>query len=245
MRALRLGLPGFALALSFVSTAACTKETPAVAPATIAAVPSASSTARPLAVSSSAPAPESAPRETGPARLVETSGDVPIYSDDPQWGDRKTPALIVFVDLQCPHCAVFHKMLTDATRRPSTRIVWKHFPLRSHPAARPAAEAAQGVFMLAGGDAFAGFVERVFAANAKGAALTAADFVRWAGEVGVRDLEAYRAGLRENRWASTVDRDLALTEKLGLLGTPTLFIDGEIWKGDGNEDLDAAIAKRR
>ncbi len=233
----------FLVATSLMAASACTTDPPVMTPATIATVAPPPAGGRPLAVSPGAPTPElAAVTGTGPATLVETSGDVPIYSDDPHWGDRTSPALVVFVDLQCPHCAVFHKMLVDAARPRSVRVVWKHFPLRSHPAARPAAEAAQGVFMMAGGDAFTRFVERVFEANSKGKGLTPDDFARWAGEAGVRDLSDYRTGLTDGRWASTVDRDLALTEKLHLEGTPTLFIDGTLF--NGSDDLATAITRR-
>ena len=230
-----------AVAGALLAASACHDEPPPLAPATV--VPIAPVTSNGDGRVSSIPVASSRAAQTapvGPPVILEQNAEVPIFSDDPQWGDRKSPALVVFVDLQCPHCAVFHKQLVDATRTPSVRIVWKHFPLASHPAARPAAEAAQGVYMLAGGDAFAAFVDKVF--SHQGSPPSQADYVRWAHEVGVKDMADYLAGLRSKRWAPTVDRDHDLAEKLQVLGTPTLYIDGAVYRGTSDADLSSAIA---
>ena len=160
---------------------------------------------------------------------VSSEGDaaVPIFARNPSWGSRTALVTVVeFSDLQCPFCARVVPTLSalrDAYGPETLRIVWKNNPLEFHPNARPAAEAAMGVFELAGARAFWKFHDAAFADQAS---LNDGSYQRWASEAGVSDAAAFRAGLSSHRWADGVDADLSDGKVLGVDGTPMFFING-------------------
>ena len=70
-----------------------------------------------------------------------------------------------FSDFQCPFCSKVEPALDQAKTMygpDKIRIVWKNKPLPFHPNAKPAAEAAMGVFALKGNDAFWKFHDTAF-----------------------------------------------------------------------------------
>jgi protein-disulfide isomerase len=152
---------------------------------------------------------------------------VPVSSKDPTWGNRNAPVTIVtFSDFECPFCSRVEATLEQVktTYGPDkVRIVWKNEPLPFHQNAKPAAEAAQGVFAMKGSDAFWKFHKLAFQ-NQK--ALTADNFEKWAKEAGVTDMAKYKAGLQNHTWAEKVDKDHALAKQVGVNGTPAFYING-------------------
>jgi protein-disulfide isomerase len=83
---------------------------------------------------------------------------VPISSKDPMWGKRDAPVtVVIYSDFQCPYCSRVEPTLDQVKTTygaDKVRLVWKNNPLPFHQNAKPAAEAAQGVFAMAGNDAF-------------------------------------------------------------------------------------------
>ena len=108
--------------------------------------------------------------EPGGAESATTWNDsdspVPISSNDPTWGTRNAPVTIVeFSDFQCPFCGRVEPTLEQVktTYGPDkVRIIWKNEPLPFHDKAKPAAEAATGVFTMKGSDAFWKFHDTAF-----------------------------------------------------------------------------------
>jgi protein-disulfide isomerase len=187
----------------------------------------------------------------GTATDGETDAAVPISARNPTWGNRAALVTIVeFSDLQCPYCARLEPTLSRvraAYGPEDLRIVWKNDPLPFHPNARPAAEAAMGVFAMAGLQAFWRFHAAVFADQA---AMSDESYLRWAGEAGVRELGDFRAGLMSHRWVGVVDADLKEAEALGVEGTPTCLINGVVVIGaqpfgEFKTTIDAELAKAR
>ena len=82
------------------------------------------------------------------------------------WGKRDAPVTIVeYSDFQCPYCSRVEPTLDQvrtAYGPDKVRIVWRNNPLPFHQNAKPAAEAAQGVFALAGSDGFWKFHDTAF-----------------------------------------------------------------------------------
>jgi protein-disulfide isomerase len=159
----------------------------------------------------------------------EENAVVPIFADDAKWGARLAPVTIVaFEDFQCPFCARGAETLAKVEQSfgaEKVRIVFKHLPLPFHPNARPAAEAAEGVRVLGGDGAFWRFYASAFAAQSE---LGPESYARWAVEAGV-DGQAIAKG--NPAWGAKVDRDLELGKKLGVDGTPTFLVNGEIVAG--------------
>jgi len=104
------------------------------------------------------------------------------------------------------------------------RFVYRHFPLGSHPRARPAAEAS---LCADEQQKFWPFHDRVFQSPS---ALSDEDLLRYAGELGL-DQAAFEKCFREDRFAAQVDRDLQAAREAGVTGTPAFFVNGVLLSG--------------
>src|SRR5260370_32525306 len=102
-------------------------------------------------------------------------------------------------------------------------MIWKNNPLPFHQNAKPAAEAAQGVFALAGNDAFWKFHDTAFKNQT---ALSGDIYEKWAKDAGVKDGAAFKAGLDTHKWADKVAKDLNEGKTAGVQGTPSFFVNG-------------------
>ncbi|WP_394825262.1 DsbA family protein [Pendulispora albinea] len=173
-------------------------------------------------------------RSGGASASTEPSGTwsdsdspIPVDSHDPTWGARSAPVTIVqFSDFQCPYCSRVEPTIDQVKRAygpEKVRIVWKNLPLAFHRNAKPAAEAAEGVFRLKGHDAFWKFHDLAFQNQT---ALSPESYERWAQQAGVADLKTFRAGLASHQWAAKVDQDDALAQQIHVTATPGFFING-------------------
>jgi protein-disulfide isomerase len=151
---------------------------------------------------------------------------VPVSSRDPVWGNREAPVTIVgFEDFQCPFCARAQPTLDQikSTYGPeNVRIVWKNQPLAFHTNAKPAAEAAQVVFTLAGSSAFLTFHDTAFKNQAQ---LTPDNFRLWAVAAGA-DANAFDKAYATHAAAAKIEEDQQLAKKVGAVGTPSFRING-------------------
>ncbi len=162
----------------------------------------------------------------------DSDSPVPISSKDPMWGKRDAPITIVeYSDFQCPYCSRVEPTL-DQVRQAygpdKVRIVWKNNPLPFHPNAKPAAEAAKGVFSLAGNDGFWKFHDAAFKNQS---ALGDDSYAKWAKDSGVKDDATFKAGLASHKWADKVEKDLNDGKAAGVQGTPSFFINGVFING--------------
>jgi len=99
------------------------------------------------------------------------------------------------------------------------RLVFKDFPLPSHPRARLAHEAARCAGALG---RYWPYHDRLFAAQP---AFERDDLVRYAVELGLPG-EAFTRCLDEGRFAAAVEADVAQGRQLGVRSTPTFVING-------------------
>ncbi len=157
----------------------------------------------------------------------DSESPVPITSKDPMWGKRDAPVtVVIYSDFQCPYCSRVEPTL-DQVRQTygpdKVRMVWKNNPLPFHQNAKPAAEAAQGVFALAGNDGFWKFHDSAFKNQGQ---LSEDSYEKWAKDAGVKDGVAYKAGLDSHKWADKVDKDLNDGKAAGVQGTPSFFVNG-------------------
>ncbi len=168
---------------------------------------------------------------TLPPAPSELDSPVPIAADDPVWGSRGAPVTIVeLADFQCPYCSRAAATLDQIERDygpQKLRVVFKEYPLKFHPEARPCAEAAETVRALGGNDAFWKFYELAFHNQAD---LGIDAYERWAQSAGV-DANAFHNALFQRRFVAKVDDDIALGEKIGVNGTPAFYINGIVLGG--------------
>jgi protein-disulfide isomerase len=158
------------------------------------------------------------------AAWSDADSPIPVSAKDPMWGKREAPVTIVeFSDFQCPFCSRVEPTMEQVrtTYGPDkVRIIWKNQPLPFHDKAKPAAEAAQAVFLAKGSEAFWKFHSTAFK-NQKD--LSPESFEKWAVASGV-DAAQYKAALKKA--APKVDEDQQLANKVGARGTPAFRING-------------------
>jgi protein-disulfide isomerase len=162
-----------------------------------------------------------------------------LIGDSPVMGakDRKI-VMIEFSDFQCPFCATTNKNLKEfmAKHKDKVTLVYKHFPLTQiHPEALPAARAAwaankQGKFWE--------YHDALFANQPK---LNDAFYLETATSLKL-DIPKFNA---DRKLADTfIVQDFQLGRKLGVEGTPTLIMNGEVLSGAASlADLEKALAK--
>src|SRR5215472_3421513 len=162
----------------------------------------------------------------------DSDSPIPISAKDPMWGKRDAPVtVVIYSDFQCPFCSRVEPTLAQVRQTygpDKVRMVWKNNPLPFHPNAKPAAEAAQGVFTLAGNDAFWKFHDTAFTNQS---ALGEDSYVKWAQESGVKDAAAFKSGLSSHKWADKVDKDLNDGKSAGVQGTPSFYVNGVFING--------------
>jgi protein-disulfide isomerase len=160
------------------------------------------------------------------ARPEQALAKVPVTAADPQWGSVDAPVTIVELsDFQCPFCARVQPTLETLKRKygpAQLRFVYKHNPLPFHQDARPAADVAAAVFMLAGNRAFFTFHDYAFSNQQ---ALNKENLIAWAASAGV-PAPTLQAWLDSGRAAQKVDEDIKLAKDIGAYGTPAFRING-------------------
>lgn len=145
-----------------------------------------------------------------------------LAGDPPAFGPAEAPVnIVLFSDFECPYCATAAKQvpaIRDAYGA-EVRFVFRQFPLSFHPNARGAAEAAlaahaQGQFWA--------FHDRLFEQQQ---ALDRASLDAHAAALGL-DAAAFGQALDGATYRSAVDSDFALGRRVGVEGTPTMFVNG-------------------
>ncbi|NKB88390.1 MAG: thioredoxin domain-containing protein [Acidobacteria bacterium] len=145
------------------------------------------------------------------------------HDGHPTFGPEDAPiTLVEFSDFECPYCGGFAATLERAKREydGQIRLIYRQLPLSQiHPNAIKAGEASlcaeeQGRFW-----------ELHDAMFADQASLTVPDLKAKAGQLGL-DQAAFDACLDTGKYAAQVDEDLQLASRLGLDGTPALFVNG-------------------
>jgi protein-disulfide isomerase len=158
-------------------------------------------------------------------RIVLTPPRTKIdFGTGPMRGASTAPVTIVeFSDFQCPFCKNAVPTINKIREKYGDKVQWmyKDFPLTEiHPQAQAAAEAAhcaeeQGKFWEYH-DALFGIAPN-FSTDA---------FITLAGNVGVKNPEAFRACVDERKYKSRVDEGTTLGQTVGVDGTPMFFING-------------------
>jgi protein-disulfide isomerase len=168
--------------------------------------------------------------------LVKSAGDRNRMLLDPieisiAGSPAKGPAnakitIVEFSDFQCPYCikAIGHLDAALKAFPKDVRLVYKHFPLDSHGQARMAAQASlaaeqQGKFWP--------MHDRLYAQSRQ---ISRMNVLTWAKELGM-DMPKFVAALDSPAVKSQVDRDVQEGDRIGVQGTPTVFLNGKKYQG--------------
>jgi len=164
---------------------------------------------------------------------------VPVDERDHAIGPTDASVTVVtYGDYQCPDCHRSHraveKMFDQLLDR--VRFVYRHFPLvNDHPHALRAAEAAEAA---AAQGKFWEMHRRLYTSPDK---LEDRHLHRRAREIGL-DLERFDRELSSNTYADQIMKDYYNSLVHGITGTPTTFVNGELYAMSGVELLAAVRA---
>lgn len=145
------------------------------------------------------------------------------------WGNADAPVTIVeFSDFQCYYCGQARPRLAELKKiyGKKLRIVYKHYPLPSHPGARPAAEASMCINEQSS-DKFWKFHDMLFD-NQKD--WTKDELKDYAKKVGA-DVKKFEECFDAKKYAAQIDASMAEGQKLGVNSTPSFFVNSQLIKG--------------
>jgi protein-disulfide isomerase len=184
-----------------------------------------------------------ASRPQAPERPVRISGWREFAREGHRMGPAGAPVtVVVFSDFQCPFCGTLMSRL-NAVRQAHPQdvsVVYRHYPLSSHPHALAAARASD---CAAAQGRFDAYHDALFAAQDS---IGTTEWDRFAQTAGVPDLPRFRACAAETGPLASVARDTVAGERLRVSGTPTLLINDLRLQGAVPQDsLDAYVRRAR
>lgn len=179
------------------------------------------------------------------AQTVDKASLLNVQPTDHVLGDPKAPmTMIEYASFTCPHCAHFAVTVLPEVKKKwidtgKVKLIYRDFPLD-----QTALKAAQ-IAECSGKDKYFGVIDVIFGTQQKWA--TASDPIGELGKllrIAGMDDAAIKTCLANDAVANGVVGDYRGGETLGVNSTPTLFINGEQFKGARTvEELDAAFSK--
>lgn len=147
-----------------------------------------------------------------------------LPGDHVQGNEKAKYTVIEYADLHCPYCGQFHEAMKAVMKEADVRWVYRHFPLKNHPPAGKAAEAAE----CAGEQGkFWEYTDALFALNGK---MTEKSFLDQARALNL-DWLAFNMCLNTGKHAGTVAAQQADGLKKKIDGTPTFYLNGKRFDG--------------
>ncbi|HYJ11852.1 MAG TPA: DsbA family protein [Polyangiaceae bacterium] len=170
-------------------------------------------------------------------RVPRAGGDLPSK------GPKHSPiTLQVWSDFECPFCVQVAPTLVriEQRYRGRIRLVWRNYPLPSHPRARPAARAALAAFDLGGSEQFWKFHDWLFSQEGDPSddGLKSA-----AARLGLDATRIVRAA-QSNVYDERIDRDVNAADLAGIEGTPSVLINDYHLLGARHEAEYAIVIER-
>ncbi|OUZ08037.1 disulfide bond formation protein DsbA [Aeromicrobium sp. PE09-221] len=180
----------------------------------------------------------------------EPHGDAPadasIVADDTRFLDRPDDAsvtVVEFIDFECEVCRAFYPYVEQLREDYAGRIEFavRYFPMPGHPNSVPAALAAEAAGEQ---DRFEEMYARLLETQEEWHGTSAVDqapyFRELAEEIGL-DLDDYDAAVADDATVMRIAADFEEGRALGVEGTPTFFVDGEVVELTAFEDLERAV----
>ncbi|MGO4253809.1 DsbA family protein [Paenarthrobacter sp. TAF1] len=137
--------------------------------------------------------------------------------------------LVEFLDFECEACLAAQPVVEELKKEFGDRVTFVHryFPLPAH---RNSATAALAVEAAAQQGKYEQMYARLFETQAQWGEKTESQaplFRTFAGELGL-DLSAYDAAVADDKTKERIKKDIADGTTLGVKGTPTFFLNGEM-----------------
>ena len=160
-------------------------------------------------------------------KLLDDPVPIPTLGSPTTGPPNARVVLVEFSDFQCPYCVkAVEKINAVLKAYPNdVRLIFKQYPLESHPQASISAAAAlaahqQGKFWQ--------MHDILFANRTR---LSRQAILGWAAQIGL-DMKRFNADLDSDAIKKAVIRDTEDGDKAGVEGTPTVFIDGQRYNGE-------------
>lgn len=169
----------------------------------------------------------SAPLGTGVlASLDSAAVMIPTLGSPSRGPAGARVTLVEFSDFQCPSCKQAYVFLDSLAREfpRDLRIVFKHYPLQFHPYAFAAAEAAMAAMDQG---KFWEYADVVYAHQDE---IDQDALLGWSCTVGL-DVRAFSKSLYAGQWRARVRIDMADADRVGVRGTPMLYLNGHGYWG--------------
>lgn len=168
-----------------------------------------------------------------------------VMPGDHVLGSPNAPITVIeYASLTCSHCAHFHTQILPEIKKKwidtgKVKLVYRDFPLD-----QVAVRAAQ-IAECAGKDKYFGVLDIIFRGQPQWAAASdpLAEIAKPLRIAGMGDSEI-KACLANDAMSNAVLNDYKSGEALGVNSTPTLFINGQLYRGSRSVDeLDSVFSK--
>ncbi|MGO4454939.1 DsbA family protein [Arthrobacter sp. RAF14] len=188
--------------------------------------------------SSSAPVPSASAAGTAPATPSAALMAKLVPTDARTLTDPAKPktTLVLFTDYQCPYCAKMDTLIERATKEygSQVRIVVRNFPLPMHQNAPLAAKAVEAAAEQGALEKMGHLVFSKQADWAKSTSGQAETFTGYARKLGL-NMDRFNKDFTSPAIANRVQRDLDDAKELGLRGTPSLVLEGQLLPVDSSD----------
>jgi len=180
-------------------------------------------------------------RATASIQVFLNVPESPVFKistkDQPSLGNANAAVTIVaFTDYQCPSCAALHPALERLVKESGdkVRLVARDFPLSQHTDAFRAAEAAEAAREQGK------YWEYVDILLQNQSSLSVEKLKSFATQLGL-DRTRFDAALDSRKFADLVQSDVDEGNRLGLKGTPSLFVNGRRVTAKSYEELKESV----
>jgi protein-disulfide isomerase len=189
--------------------------------------------------------PEPGPTPVAVASAPDKSALEAIQPTDHVLGDPKAPITVIeYASLTCSHCAHFHTQILPEIKKKwidtgKVKLIYRDFPLD-----QVAAKAAQ-IAECAGNERYFGVIDLIFRGQPQWATASdpLAELAKPLRIAGMGENEI-KACLANEAMSNAVINDYRGGETLGVNSTPTLFINGQLYRGSRSvEELDSVFSK--
>jgi len=170
-----------------------------------------------------------------------TPKSIPVGSSFTRGPKNAALTLVEFSDLQCPYCAQLAPVLDSISRAypNDVRLVYKNFPLSFHPQSRAAAAAA-----IAAGKQ-GKFYEFRFLAASHFHELGDSLYISLARQLGL-NIQRFKDDMQLTpEIDDRLNEDVALGQKLGVEGTPTVYANGRLVEDRSFDYYASLVAKAK
>ena len=182
-------------------------------------------------------------KKSGQAQVLLTEPDAPIVAIDtlnyPTKGKKDAKVTVVeFADYQCPHCKAAQPMMAKIldSYKGKLKFVFMDYPINPSKISRIVAEGAQ---CAAEQDKYWEYHQMAFDKQSE----LANDSPAKLAETLKLNKDAFKKCMDEGKGKSIVDKSQAEGTRIGVGGTPTIFINGKRVAGHGEEQVRDAIEK--